>query len=153
TALGRPRLFLNTLPPSFSLSAGKLTGAELADAGAGPPLGMPSVAAGDEGGLEGSLRLAFTAGGKVGEVGVGEDGKVTPIAMPPAPAAAPGGGGGAAADPSGGGLVAWPSFDRQRQPALAIRQTFVSGAEQTGLVSGALAGPVSQLRLAGLESG
>ncbi len=153
TALGKPRLFLNTLPPNFSLTAGKLTGAELADSGGGPTLGMPSVAAGDEGGAEGSLRVAFTAGGEVGEVGVGEDGKVTPIALPSAPAVAPGGGAVAAVDSSGGGLAAWPSFDRQGHPSLAVRQTFGSGAEQTGLVSGTLAGPVSQLRIASLESG
>ncbi|HVY77500.1 MAG TPA: PKD domain-containing protein [Solirubrobacterales bacterium] len=153
SALGRPRLFLNSLPPGFSLTAGKLTGAEFADGGAGPPLGAPSVAAGDEGGGEGSLHLAFTAAGGIGEVGVGDDGKVTPIPLPPGPRVAPGGDAVAAVDPSGGGLAAWPSFDRQGRPALAVRQVLGSGAAQTGLVSGVQAGPVSGLAIGRLESG
>ena len=68
------RLLLNSLEPNFSLTAGVLTGAKLADGGpVAGGVGPPGVAASDEGGGEGSMRLGFLAAGQLHQIGVDND--------------------------------------------------------------------------------
>jgi hypothetical protein len=150
TALGGTRLFLDTLPQNAPATKGAPSGPAPIDGGGADPLrggvGAPSVAAADEGG-QSSLRLAFLAGGSVRQVALDGAGKPLAVPTPLGPPATPGGDPVAAVDPGGGGLVAWPALDRQGAPALAVRQELGSGAAQTALVSGALAGPVSELSI------
>jgi len=82
--------------------------------------GVPRVIEGNDLGLSGALSLgpAF-AGSELSSVSV--------------------------MNPAGGGISAWPSADRHGAPAVAVREDFPSGAVQTGLVSGAAGGPVSEL--------
>ncbi len=142
------RLLLNSLEPNFSLSAGTLTGAELADGGAvAGGAGVPGVAVSDEGGGEGSMRLGFLAGSQLRQIGVDDQGALTGVPTPPGPVAQPGGKVVTAVNSEGGGLAAYPAFDAQGRPAIAVRQEFRSGAAQTGLLFGAQGGPVSNLTI------
>ncbi len=157
TALGGPRIFLNTLPPGFSLTAGALAGAVIADGSGAVPLpgalGTPSIAANDHGADQGSARLAFSSGGAIRQAGVDDSGKVIALAGPSGPGAAAGAPALAAVSPEGGGIAAWPSSDAQGRPVVAVRQDFASGFAQTGLISGAQSGPVSELSVGRADSG
>lgn len=142
------RLLLNTLPKSSALGAAALTGAQLADGGPAPgEVGPPSVAASDEGGVEGSMRLGFVAGSQPRQIGVDAAGSLSAVPTPAVPAAQPGGGAVTAIDPEGGGLVAYPALDPVGRPAVAVRQEYPSGAAQTGILFGAQGGPVSDLAI------
>ena len=138
------RLLLNSLPPNFSLTAGKLSGAILADGGAGGQLGTPGVAASDEGGGEGSMRLGFLVGTDLRQMGVDDEGALVSVPTPAGPTGQAGGQVLTAVNPDGGGLVAYPAIDGNGRPALAVRQEFPSGAAQAGLLAGAEGGPVAQ---------
>jgi hypothetical protein len=50
-----------------------------------------------------------------------------------------------AVGPEGGGVVAYPARDPEERPVVAVRQELPSGAAQTGLLSGAIGGPVGAL--------
>lgn len=140
------RLLVNTLPPNFSIVGGKLSGAELADAGAAA-VGPPDVALAEDDDRKATTRLAYVAGSRLRQVGGSGEGAIGPLAVPGAPPAVPGSAAVAAADPAGGGLVAYPALDPNGRPAVAVRQEFASGAAQTGLVSGVQSGPVAGLAI------
>ena len=146
-----PRLFLNTLPPDYSGQAGALSGASLVFGGGSSPspgtLGPPGVSATEKGGQQGGLRLAFASGSEIHQMAVGESGGLTTIVTPPGPPVQPGAETITALDPEGGGVLAYPALDAQGQPVMAVRQEFSSGAAQTGLLSGASAGPVGELSI------
>jgi hypothetical protein len=141
------RLLLNSLRPNYSLEGALPTGAVLADGGQGGRLGLPGIAADDEGGAEGSLRLGFLAGSQLEQMGVDSAGALAGVPTPPGPTAQPGGEVVTAVNPAGGGLAAYPALDAQGRAAVAIRQESASGSAQTGLVHGVEEGPVAELAI------
>lgn len=148
------RILLNSLQPSFSLSAGTLTGAQLADGGVvAGGAGVPGVAASDDGGGQGSMRLGFLAGTQLRQIGVDDEGALVGVQTPPGPVAQEGARVVTAVNPEGGGLAAYPAFDADGRPAVAVRQEYPSGAAQTGLLFGAQGGPVSNLEIGRSGSG
>ncbi|HWA55456.1 MAG TPA: hypothetical protein VG816_14905 [Solirubrobacterales bacterium] len=138
------RILLNSLQANYSETAGKLTGAQIADGGAGG-LGPPFVAANDEGGGEGTMRLGFLSGPQLHLIGVDNSGALEALTVPPGPPAQPGAQVLTTVNPKGGGVAAYVSTDPNGRPAVAIRQEFKTGAAQTGVVSGAQGGPISEL--------
>jgi hypothetical protein len=138
------RIFLNSLPADYAVPAGELRGAVQVAEGPQGQIGAPAVAAAEAGGgAEGLLSLAFTSGSGVQEFrGKGKP-VPSPQALGPAPATAsePV----LALDPGGGEMLAYPATDPQGRPAVAVRQELSSAAAQTGLLSSAVGGPVSQL--------
>jgi hypothetical protein len=144
------RLLLNSLPNSDSDIAGTLTGAKIADrarAGAAPLPGPPAVAVSDEGGAEGSLRLAYLAGAQPEQVGLNEEGDLIGYPTTPGPPGSPGSAAVIAVDPQGGGVLAYPTVDGAGREAVAVRQDFPSGSAQTALVAGRQDGPVADLAI------
>jgi hypothetical protein len=142
------RILLNSLEPNFSLTAGTLTGAKLADGGAvAGGAGPPGVAASDEGGGEGSMRLGFLAGPQLRQMGVDNEGALSVVPTPAGPAPQPGSPVVTAVNPEGGGLAAYEATDTEGHPAVAVRQEYPSGAAQTGLLFGRQGGPVSDLAI------
>jgi hypothetical protein len=145
------RLLLNSLEPNFSETGGTLTGALLADGGGSgaPPggIGPPGVAANDDGGAKGSMRLGFLVGSQLHQMAVDADGALTDVPTPPGPVAQAGGKVLTEVDPEGGGLAAYPALDSEGRAAVAVRQEAPSGAAQTGLVSGDQGGPVAGLTI------
>ena len=144
-----PCLFLNTLAPDYAGQAAALKGAALVYGG-GPEsalggIGPPGVAATEKGGQEGGMRLAFASGSGIHQMAVNASGALTAVSTPAGPPVQPGAEVVTAVDPEGGGILAYPSLDSQGQPETAVRQEFASGAAQTGLLSGASAGPVGEL--------
>lgn len=146
------RLLLSSLPANYSTTAGKLNGPELADGGAAQ-IGPPGVAANDEGGGEGSMRLGFLAGSQLRQMAVDPNGALVGVTLPPGPAAQPGATTVTAVDPEGGGLAAYPALDPEGHPVVAVRQEFPSGSAQTGLISGSAGGPISALTIGRSDSG
>ncbi len=140
------RILLNSLQANYSETAGKLTGAQIADGGAGS-LGPPFVAASDEGGGEGTMRLGFLSGPQLRLMGVDNSGALESVPVPPGPPAQPGAQVLTAVNPKGGGAAAYVSTDPSGRPAVAIRQEYKSGAAQTGVVSGVQGGPISELAI------
>ncbi len=148
------RILLNSLEPNFSLTAGTLTGAELADGGAvAGGAGPPGVAASDEGGGEGSMRLGFLAGPQLRLIGVDNEGALSGVPVPAGPAPQPGSPVVTAVNPEGGGLAAYEATDGEGRPAVAVRQEYPSGAAQTGFLFGRQGGPVADLAIGGSGSG
>jgi hypothetical protein len=150
TALGGPRVFVDTLPVSTSPAGARLEG--VTPLGGPAPrvgeAGAPSVAVDDEG----AYRVAFAAG-STAELVVG--GEQTP-AIPEVEIGAAVGAGArvvTALNPDGGGATAWPAVSSSGLPVVAVREDFPSGAAQSGLISGVIDGPVSGLAVAGSESG
>lgn len=144
------RLLMNALPPSRSLTAGVLTGAVLADGGSGPlpgGVGPPTVAAVDEGGSEGSMRLSFLAGGRLQQIAVNSAGALQPLPIGGGLLGEAGATTVTAVDGEGGGLSAYPATDSLGRPGVAIRQELPTGAVQSGLVFGAQGGPVAELSI------
>jgi hypothetical protein len=141
------RLILNSLDPNFSETAGTLTGALLADGGASGAIGPPGVAADDDGGAKGSMRLGFLAGSQLWLMAVDADGALVAVPTPAGPVAQPGGRALTAVNSEGGGLAAYPAFDSQGRATVAVRQEAPSGSAQTGLVHGIQGGPVSELSI------
>lgn len=140
------RVLVNSLPPAFSPGAGTLSGPQLADGGAVPGgAGAPDLATVENSSRQATTRLAFLAGQRPRQLAGGAS-----LSQLPARAGPPAQAGGApvvAADPAGGGLLAYPALDPTGQPAVAVRQEFPSGAVQTGLLTGAQGGPVSELSI------
>lgn len=147
------RILLNSLQPNFSETAGKLSGVQLADGAAGAGLGPPFVAASDEGGGEGTMRLGFLAGSQLRLMGVDNGGALAAVAVPPGPPAQGNGQVLTTVNPEGGGVAAYPATDSAGHPAVAVRQEFKSGAAQTGVVSGNQGGPISDLSIGGSGGG
>jgi hypothetical protein len=141
------RLLLNSLPANYSPTAGTLSGPQLADGGGAASPGAPDLAAGENRTRKASLRLGFLSGSQLRQMELGPGGTVVGVAMPPGPPAQAGTKPVTAVDPEGGGLIAYPALDAGGLPAVAVRQEFPSGAAQTGLVSGAQGGPVSELAI------
>ncbi len=140
------RLLVNTLPPNFSVTAGTLSGARLAD-GAAAGAGPPDVAIAEDDNRNATTRLAFLAGSRLRQMGGSAEDAVSAVASPGAPPGEPGAPPVIAVDPTGGGIVAYPALDAAGRQLLAVRQEFASGAAQAGLVSGAQAGPVADLAI------
>lgn len=145
------RLFLNTLPPGFAANASALVGVkQVFKAGSDAAgIGLPGVAAYEKGGVEGLLRLAFVSGGQVRQATVDSNGGLTPLTVPAAPAPIDGSEAVAALDRGGGGVIAYPALDANGVPAVAVRQEFVGGAAQLGLIAAAQGGPIGQLQVDG----
>lgn len=146
------RLLLSSLPANYSTAAGKVIGPELADGGAAQ-IGPPGVAANDEGGGEGSMRLGFLAGSQLRQMAVDSNGALTGVTLPPGAPAQPGATTVTAVDPEGGGLAAYPALDPEGHSVVAVRQEFPSGSAQTGLISGLQGGPISGLAIGRSDSG
>jgi hypothetical protein len=143
-----PRLLLNTLPPDFAVPSGVPNGPLAVFSSGGAPLGAPGVSATEKGGgSEGSMRLGFTAGADVRQVGVNAAGGLEPLPAAPGPAAEPGAESVTAVGPEGGGVLAYPARDAQGRPAVAVRQELPSGAAQVGLLAGTASGPVGALSI------
>ncbi|HET6997573.1 MAG TPA: PKD domain-containing protein [Solirubrobacterales bacterium] len=149
------RVFMTSLGSSYSTEGGEPVGPEPADGGGSgaAPIGPPAVAASDEGGGDGSLRLAFSAGSVVRLVGVDEEGRLQASQESAGPIAEPGTAVVAAVDPEGGGIVAYEALDEIGSPTVAVRQEFPLGGSQTGLLYGPLGGQISQLLGGGSGSG
>lgn len=151
------RMLANTLPPNYATAAATLGGPQLADGGgvAAPPAGAgpPNLAIAENRTRKTSMRLDFLAGSQLRQMGVGADGGVVEIATPPGPPAQAGAEPVVAVDPEGGGLAAYPALGAGGLPEVAVRQEFPSGAAQTGLLSGAQGGPVSELAIGRSGSG
>jgi hypothetical protein len=150
SGLGGPRIFLTTLGASYATAAAKPEGLVSAAGGAGAtppgPLGPGSVAVSTEGGGNGLMRLAFVAGGQVGDLGVEKSGNLIPVATPGAPPALAETTAVAALEPAGGSIVAYPSTN-ESLPAVAVVQQFAAGGEQVGLLNGDQSGAVSGLAI------
>jgi hypothetical protein len=148
TPLSQARLFVSTMPSSTALTGRQFSPPAPLTAATPPNVGVPSVAV-DE---RGAFRIAFTTGEAV-DVLAGEEGPTAPPApeVPLGPTAA---GAGANAvtvlNPVGGGVTAWLAGGT---PGVAVREDFPGGGAQTAFVSGAQAGPVSQLAAGGSEAG
>jgi PKD domain len=156
TSPGTARLLLNTLPAGFTVPSNALVGVRpvfAVQASSPSTIGMPGLAADEQGGAEGLLRLAFVAGNQLHEVGAAANGTLVPVPIPPGPAAVPGAEADSELDPEGGGVVAYPALEAGGRQALAVRQEFPGGAAQLALLSGAQSGPIAGLGVAGSGSG
>lgn len=147
-----PRIFLNILPNGEAKSGAEFLGARVADSvvaqGRSASIGRPSIDL-DE---KEDLRLLYDSNGTP-RVIEGDDRGLTaalslgsPFVASPLdlqdhelPSAV------SVMNPAGGGVSAWPSAGAQGLPAVAVREDFADGAAQTGLVSGAAGGPISEL--------
>jgi PKD domain len=136
------RLFANTLTNSSFPGAAKFSGATLVEAGA--VLGAPSVAVGDQG----EYRVAFTSGATAQLLSGAEKSQLQPEGELGQAAGSTGVGPQTALNPAGGGVTAWPA-----SAGIALREDFTDGGAQAALVSGAVAGPVSDLAADGSDSG
>lgn len=143
------RVLVNSLPPNFSTTAGKLTGPLLADGGlTAGGIGPPAIAVAEDSSRKVFTRVGFAGGARLRQLGgSGVEGTLSPIATPATPRTEAGAVPVVAASPDGGGIAAYPAFDALGLPTVAVRQEFASGAAQTGLVSGAQGGPISQLEI------
>jgi PKD domain len=146
---GTPRIFLETLGASYATAGSKPEGLVMAAGASGPPpgpLGVGSVAASTEGGGAGLMRLAYTAGGGIQDLGVEKAGNLISVPAPGAPPAQPEAAAVAALEPAGGSVVAYPS-SLSEEPAVAVVQEYATGGSQVGLLSGADTGAVSGLSI------
>jgi hypothetical protein len=150
TPLGAPRMFVSTLPVSTAPTGGTLEGPVLLGADGFPGVtGVPSVAVDDAG----AFRVAFASDAHA-DVLLGDE--RDPAAPEPSIGAAGIAGEeevSTALNPAGGGVSAWPARGPGGGLGVAVREDFPDGAAQTGLISGVVDGPVSELSLAGSESG
>ena len=142
------RVLVNSLPPTFATNAAALTGAKLGDGGAaaGGP-GAPAVAAAETSNKESLVRLAFTAGAGLRQIGAKGQAGLSELGASQALPAQPNGAPVVTVDPDGGGALAYPALDSSGLPVVAVRQEFESGAVQTGILSGVQGGPVSELQI------
>src|SRR5262249_17835799 len=87
SALGG-RLLVDSLPPHFSTTAGKLGDPQLADgAAAANAVGPPDVAVAEDDGRKASTRLGFLAGSRLRQMGGSGEGGVGAVATPAGPRA------------------------------------------------------------------
>jgi hypothetical protein len=145
-----PRIFFNDLPNGEAANGTEFTGAIVADAsvagGKGASIGRPSIDL-DE---KESLRLLYDSNGTPRVVEGDDLGLTGTVSLGPPfvgstlqpadelPAVS-------VMNPEGGGVSAWPSADRDGDPAVAVREDFPNGAVQTGLISGGAGGPIGEL--------
>jgi hypothetical protein len=138
------RILTNTLPPTFAFTASALLGPQLADGGAPTP--GPAAVAFAEGAQRVLLhRVAFVAGNRLRQLAASAEAAPTALPAPATPVAQAEAEPVVTIDPEGGGTAAYPALDANGDPGVAIRQELSSGGVQTGFVSGAQGGPVSQL--------
>ena len=139
-----PRIFLNILPDGESKSGAEFLGASIVDSavsgGAGASVGPPSIDI-DE---KEDLRLLYDSNGTPRVIEGDDKGLTGALSLGPAfagsePSAA------SVMNPQGGGVSAWPSANPKGDPAVAVREDFLSGAVQTALVSGGAGGEVAEL--------
>jgi hypothetical protein len=141
-----PRIFLNTLPDGESLKASgtEFLGAGVADSsvsgGSTATIGPPSI----DVDAHRDVRLLYDANGAARVVQGNGQGLTGALSLGPSFSEA-GLPSVSVMNPVGGGVSAWPSVDRQGNPAVALREDFPDGAVQTGLLSGGGGGPVSEL--------
>ncbi|MGH2938342.1 MAG: PKD domain-containing protein [Solirubrobacterales bacterium] len=143
------QILVNSLPPTFATTAGTLTGPKLANGAAPLPgaAGPPAVAGAETGQKEALVRVAFTAGTGLRQVGAKGTGAMSELGGAQALPAPPAGPPVIAIDPDGGEVLAYPALDSGGLPVVAVRQEFESGEVQSGLLSGVQGGPVSELQL------
>lgn len=152
-AAGTPsRLFIGTFEPNYKAGGANITGPVLAASGT-TPLGVAAIGVSGIGGGEGKLRLAFAEGGAIRRFGLDEKGGLSPLSSLGAPAAAPGAEVFSSVDPEGGGVTAYTALGVLGTPAVSVLQEFPQGMSQTAVLEGTDAGPISQLRGDGAESG
>lgn len=158
SVLSGSRIFLTSLGPSTTPNGAKAAGPELADGG-GPtappaPVGPPAIATADDvAGVEGSMNLAFTAGGSVRAIGIESQGKLESPRVLGGVGAVAGSPTVATIGPEGGGVIAYEGVDESGSPTVVVRQEFPEGELQTGLLYGPLGGAISQLVGAGSGAG
>lgn len=143
---GGAQLFSNQLPTAVAEGAGVFAGAQ--EVGGGPlpgPVGEPAVAVSEQG-KSGGARVAVAAGGALHATAFG----AAPAPLDPSPPPAPSAGAevGVGQSSTGGTVTAWETVGSDGLPAVAVRQEPASGGVQTGVLSGAAAGKVSDLHLA-----
>jgi hypothetical protein len=139
-----PRIFLNTLPDGESLNGAEFEGADVVDVavsgGAAATVGPPSIDI-DE---KQDMRLLYDANGTPRVIEGTDRGLSGTLSLgPPFAGAEPFSA--SVMDQTGGGISAWPSADPQGRPVVAIREDFLGGGVQTGLVSGGAGGQVGEL--------
>lgn len=139
------QLLVNTLPPDFSLTAGRLEGSKPSGGVVAP--GPPDIALAEDENRRAGARLGFVASSRLRQVDGGGEGPLGTMATPAGPPARPGSAPVVAVDPAGGGLSAYPADLGGGREAVAVRQEFRAGAIQIGLVSGLYGGPVAQLSI------
>lgn len=140
-----PRVMVNAIPVSLDEKSAEFRGARLADgAGAGVPPGIPSLptVAVDP---EERLRVAFTAGDRVLVTG-GELGAISSGFTLAAPRGGPAGAPGVALGDSGALAVAWPVTDGAGGGAVTLQERPAHGSASTALLSGPVAGAISDMR-------
>jgi hypothetical protein len=149
------RIFLSTLGTSTSTVGAKPGPPALVGAGSSlpGPSSLPALAASEQGGAEGAMRLAFVAGGALRLQGVDAQGHLGALESPPGPPAAAEPDVATSLDPLGGGVTAYEAIAPDGLPAVAVRQELPDGGAQTGLIFGPLGGDVSQLCGAGSTGG
>ncbi len=145
-----PRIFLNVLPNGEAKSGSEFEGPVIADSnvpgGKSASIGRPSVDL-DE---KESLRILYDDDGAPRVID-GDDRGLTEALSLGAPfagstiVAAGEQPSASVMGPEGGGVSAWPSHDARGVPAVAVREDFAGGGEQTGLVGGGAGGAVSEL--------
>jgi PKD domain len=141
-----PRIFLNTLPDGESADGSQFAGASVVDSavagGAAATVGPPSVDT-DE---KQDLRLLYDANGTPRVIEGTDRGLVAALSLGP-PFAGSEPFSASVMNQAGGGISAWPSVDGQGHPVVAIREDFLGGGVQTGLVSGGAGGTVGELAI------
>ncbi len=135
-------LLVNSLPATYSTTAGILAGPKVAGAG---PVGPADIAAAESPNKKLLSRLGFVSGGGLRQMAVEASGATAPFAGVAGPAALPGSEPAIAVNPEGGSVVAYPALDSSGSPAVAVLQEFRSGGAQVATVSSAAGGPVADL--------
>jgi hypothetical protein len=145
------RLLVNVLPANYATDAGTLGAPALADAGGVSPTvggaGPPDIAIAESNSKQTLMHLDFLAGSQLRQIGLGSSGNIVDMQTPAGPPAQAGAEPVVAVSSEGGGMVAYPAFEPDGDPAVAVRQEFASGAAQTGLVSASQGGPISALAI------
>jgi hypothetical protein len=139
-----PRIFVNSLPNGEAVNGSEFTGAIVADTevagGKGAAIGTPTL---DIDAGEG-LRLLYESNGTPRVVEGNDKGLAGRLSLGPAWVGNELAGA-SVMDPEGGGISAWPSADPGGDPAVAIREDFLGGGVQTGLVGGGAGGTIGEL--------
>lgn len=147
------RLFVNSLPPGYTIPSNVLSGPEeVFSSDPSVPLGAPAVAASEKGSKDGLMRLAFAPARRPRQASVGRGGELLASAPVPGPSSLPAAEVGAVLDQQGGATLAYPT-NNAGWPAINVRQELASGAAQSSLLVGPQTGPVSGLAVAGSGTG
>jgi hypothetical protein len=150
-ATGTTRVLANRLPVSLDEKAGSFAGAVAVDGGPlSGPVGAPAVGVADSG-QDGASLVGFAADGALRTAPLGA---ATPLGDPPPAPGPPAGADVALARSAAGSTVAaWETTGSDGLPAVAVRQQHAAGGVQSGVLTGAIAGDVSGLSLAGNRGG